>query len=316
MLLFLSDFKTIKNHIFLSILSSLAYGLPLAFGNAYIAKYLSKTIPWYKSPVKGLVIRLLVSFAYSAVITVIINFLLSIGFYGATLSTYTISLKFVLLIMIITFIVTFSLYSIGFFKEWKKAIIREEELKRNILELEYASLKNQVNPHFLFNSLNVLTSLVGKNDDAVKYIKKLSDVYRYLLENKDKQTVSLETELKFTEAYIYLHKIRFGENLKSKINVSDKNFSIVPLSLQMLIENAIKHNIISEDEPLSIDISSSDKYIIVKNNLQVKNTRKTSLNIGLENIKKRYSYLTDKEVVIRKSNDSFVVKLPLLKIGF
>ncbi len=316
MLLFLSDFKTIKNHIFLSILSSLAYGLPLAFGNAYIAKYLSKTIPWHKSPVKGLIIRLLVSFTYSAVITVIINFLLSIGFYEATLSTYTISLKFVLLIMIITFIVTFSLYSIGFFKEWKKAIIREEELKRNILELEYASLKNQVNPHFLFNSLNVLTSLVGKNDDAVKYIKKLSDVYRYLLENKDKQTVSLETELKFTEAYIYLHKIRFGENLKSKINVSDKNFSIVPLSLQMLIENAIKHNIISEDEPLSIDISSSDKYIIVKNNLQVKNTREISLNIGLENIKKRYSYLTDKEIVIKKNNDSFVVKLPLLKIGF
>jgi len=312
MLLFFSNYESMKNNILLSILFSLAYGLPLAFGNGYIAKLLSKVMPWHKNPIKALIVRILVSFVYSAIITVLVNFLLSIGFYGATISTYAISVKFVILMMVITFIITFVLYAIGFFKEWKSAIIREEELKRNILELEYTSLKNQVNPHFLFNSLNVLTSLVGENDDAVKYIKKLSDVYRYLLENKDKQTVNLSTELKFAEAYIYLHQIRFGENLKANINVPDKNFSIVPLSLQMLIENAIKHNIISEDMPLSIDISSSENYIIVKNNLQIKNTRETSLNIGLENIKKRYGYLTDKEVVIEKGENSFVVKLPLL----
>jgi len=313
MLMFFSDIERMKDNILLSILFSLAYGLPLAFGNGYIAKLLSKVMPWHKNPLKGLIIRILISFIYSAIITVLVNFLLSVGFYGATFSTYTISVKFVLIMLAITFIITFTLYSIGFFKQWKKAIIREEKLKRNILELEYASLKNQVNPHFLFNSLNILTSLVNENDDAVKYIKKLSDVYRYLLENKDKQTVSLLTELKFAEAYIYLHQIRFGKNLKANIDVSDKNFSIVPLSLQMLIENAIKHNIISEDEPLSLNISSSDKFIIVKNNLQIKETRETSLNIGLGNIKKRYSYLTDRKVVVEKNKNSFVVKLPLLE---
>jgi len=315
MWLFFSNFQIMKNNIIISILFSFAYSLPLAVGNGYIAKFLSKKTLWYKNPLKGLIIRVLMSFIYSAIITILVDFLINTVYYGEAINTYTISVKFVLVMLAITFVITFSFYSIGFFKELKKAIIREEELKRNILELEYASLKNQVNPHFLFNSLNVLTSLVGNNEDAVKYIKKLSDVYRYLLENKDKQTVNLSTELKFAEAYIYLHKIRFGENLKTKIEVSDKNFSIVPLSLQMLIENAIKHNIISEDEPLTIDISNSNNYIIVKNNLQIKNVREKSLNIGLENIKKRYSYLTDKEVIVKKNTNSFVVKLPLLDVA-
>ncbi len=311
---FFSDFEYVKSNLLRSVLFSLAYGLPLAFGNGYIANLLTKVMPWDKNPTKRLIVSVSASLVYSTIITVLVHFLLSVFFYGVRLSNYSISVEFVVIVLAATFIITFSYYAVGFFREWKKAIVREEKLKRNILELEYTSLKNQVNPHFLFNSLNVLTSLVGENEDAVKYIKKLSEVYRYLLENKDKQTVSLSTELKFAEAYIYLHKIRFGDNLKSNINVSDTNFSIVPLSLQMLIENAIKHNIISEDAPLSIEIYTSDKYIIVKNNLQTKNIRETSLNIGLENIKKRYSYLSDKEIIIKKDEKNFIVKLPLLSV--
>jgi sensor histidine kinase YesM len=311
---FFSSFEFVKNNLMLSILFSLAYGLPLAFGNGYIANLLTKVMPWHKNPTKRLIVSVSASLVYSTIVTVLVHFLLSVFFYGATLSSYSISIEFVAIVLAVTFIITFSFYAVGFLKEWKRAIIREEKLKRNILELEYTSLKNQVNPHFLFNSLNVLTSLVGENEDAVKYIKKLSEVYRYLLENKDKQTVSLSTELKFAEAYIYLHKIRFGDKLKSTIHVQESSFSIVPLSLQMLIENAIKHNIISEDAPLNIEIYTSDKYIIVKNNLQLKNIRETSLNIGLENIKKRYSYLSDKKVIIKKDEDNFIVKLPLLSV--
>ncbi len=311
---FFSDFEYVKSNLLRSVLFSLAYGLPLALGNGYIANLLTKVMTWHKNPTKRLIVSVLASLVYSTIVTVLIHFLLSVFFYGVTLSSYSISVEFVAIVLAVTFIITFSFYAVGFFKEWKKAIIREEKLKRNILELEYTSLKNQVNPHFLFNSLNVLTSLVGENEDAVRYIKKLSEVYRYLLENKDKQTVSLSTELEFAEAYIYLHKIRFGDNLKSNINVSDINFSIVPLSLQMLIENAIKHNIISEDAPLNIEIYTADEYIIVKNNLQLKNTREISLNIGLDNIKKRYSYLSDKEVIIEKSKNNFIVKLPLLSV--
>ncbi len=171
MLLFFMDLETMKNNIFITILYSLIYGLPLAIGNGYIAKYLSKVMPWHKSPIKGLFVRVLVSMIYSAIISVLIHFVLSVGLFGATISTYTVSIKFILIMLSITFIITFTLYAIGFFKEWKNAIVREEELKRNILELEYASLKNQLSPHFLFNSLNVLTSLVSKNDDAVICIK-------------------------------------------------------------------------------------------------------------------------------------------------
>lgn len=311
---FFSDFEYVKSNLLRSVLFSLAYGLPLAFGNGYIANLLTKMMPWHKNPIKRLIVSVSASLVYSTIVTVLVHFLLSVFFYRVTLSSYSISVEFVAIVLAVTFIITFSFYAVGFFKEWKKAIIREEKLKRNILELEYTSLKNQVNPHFLFNSLNVLTSLVDENEDAVRYIKKLSEVYRYLLENKDKQIVSLSSELKFAEAYIYLHKIRFGDNLKSNINVSDTNFSIVPLSLQMLIENAIKHNIISEDAPLNIEIYTEDEYVIVKNNLQLKNTRETSLNIGLDNIKKRYIYLSYKEIIIKKDKNYFIVKLPLLSV--
>ncbi|NOZ35926.1 MAG: hypothetical protein GXO80_11585 [Chlorobi bacterium] len=314
MLLFFTDFDTLRNHFMISMSYSLAYGLPLAIGNGYIAKVLNKKLPWQKNSLKRLIVGVLLSLIYSSIVIISADFMLSVIFQGATFATYTISVKFVVLLLVITFLITFTFYGIGFFEELKKAIVREEELKRNILELEYATLKNQVNPHFLFNSLNVLTSLVSENKDAVKYIKTLAEVYRYLLEHKDKQIVDLQTELKFVEAYLYLHQIRFGTNLKVNITVSEYNYSIVPLSLQMLTENAIKHNIISEEQPLQIDISISDGYIIVKNNLQIKKTNEDSLQIGLENIKKRYSYLTDKEVIVEKNSKSFIVKLPLSEI--
>ncbi len=314
MWMFFTNFNTLRNHFLISVVYSLAYGLSLAIGNGYISRYLTKKIPWQKNSLKRLIAGVLLSLIYSTVVIVLADFLLSVAFHGATFETYTISLRFVLLLLVITFLITFTFYGIGFFQELKKAIIREEGLKRNILELEYATLKNQVNPHFLFNSLNVLTSLVSENKDAVKYIKTLAEVYRYLLENKDKQIVDLQTETEFTKAYLYLHQIRFGDNLKIHINTPDRNVSIVPLSLQMLTENAIKHNIISKDQPLRIDISFSEDYIIVKNNLQLKNTPENSLKVGLENIKKRYSYLTDKEVVVEKNSNSFIVKLPLLEM--
>ena len=259
-------------------------------------------------------VSVLATIIYSAAIIVLLHFLISIIVYGSTIETYKVPVQFVLILLMITFIISLTLHSISFFKEWENAIIREEELKRNVLELEYESLKSQVNPHFLFNSLNALTSLVGNNDDAVYFIKNLSDVYRYLLEQKDKETVNLSTEIKFVESYIYLHKIRFGDNLNANININDNKFMIVPLSLQMLIENAVKHNIVSEEEPLYINIYNSEDYLIVENNFQKKNIINNSTKIGLENIKKRYSYLTNRELKIEKTNEKFIVKIPLLEI--
>ncbi len=304
----------ILNNLLEFILHSAIYGSALWYGNSFLSNRLKKIFPWNKNPLKILIISVSSTIIYSAAIVVLLHFLISVIVYDSTFETYKVPVQFVLVLLMITFIISITLHSISFFKEWKNAVIREAELKRSVLELEYESLKSQVNPHFLFNSLNALTSLVGNNDDAVYFIKNLSDVYRYLLEQKDKETVSLSTEIKFVESYIYLHKIRFGDNLNTNININDNKFMLVPFSLQMLIENAIKHNIVSEEEPLYINIYSSEDYLIVENNFQKKNIINNSTKIGLENIKKRYSYLTNKGLKIEKTNEKFTVKIPLLEM--
>jgi len=232
--------------------------------------------------------------------------------------------------MMITIIIVFVLYSIEFFKQWRISVTNEEILKREKLSLEYESLKNQVNPHFLFNSLNTLSSLVYVDQDkAVKFIKQLSEVYRYVLEIKDIEFVPLKTEIDFVKNYCFLQKIRFSENLKININLNNSgNIMVIPLSIQLLVENAIKHNVITSEKPLMIDIFSDEKYIIVKNNLQVKKTIKENRNdknrdshVGLENIKLRYKYLLKEDVIIKNPETEnigskpkeFIVKIPLIK---
>ena len=305
----------ILKNISMSLFFTLAYGLSLWLGNGYLAGVLDEILPWRKNPLKRLIISTITTIFYSTIIIVLINFLFNVFYFGQSIEDYKIPINFVFIVLIVTFVISLVMHSISFFKEWKNAILREEKLKLNVLELEYASLKNQLSPHFLFNSLNALTSLVANNDDAVKFIKNLSDVYRYLLEHKDNEIINLSTEIEFVKSYIYLHKIRFGDNLKANINIENYKYKVVPLSIQLLIENAIKHNIVSEDEPLFIEIYNTKDYIVVENNLHLKNMINNSSKIGLENIKKRYNHLTEKKVIIEKSNEKFIVKIPLLEIG-
>ena len=207
-------------------------------------------------------------------------------------------------------------YSTYLTKYWKKSIEANEELKRENLLAKYEALKNQVNPHFLFNSLNTLSGVVEQKPElATDFIKKLSDIYRYVLEQSDKELVSVYDEMKFVEDYIFLSKMRFGEALLFNSGLpANTSIQTVPLGIQMLVENAIKHNIITDDIPLRIDISAEDGFIIVKNNLQKKNTiiaKKEPL--GLENLKHRYEYLSDSSMVVIESDKEFTVKLPVIK---
>ena len=182
----------------------------------------------------------------------------------------------------------------------------------------YESLKNQVNPHFLFNSLNALTNLVYEDQDlAADFIRQLSKVYRYVLETRSKEVVSLETEMKFVESYLFLQHIRFDDKLRVEASVSGfENRLLPPLALQMLLENAIKHNTIAKDEPLTISIRVEEDMLVVKNNLQIKNIpTEESSGMGLANIKARYEFLSDKPVVVEKTESYFRVKLPLLSIS-
>jgi two-component system, LytTR family, sensor kinase len=203
-----------------------------------------------------------------------------------------------------------------YFQEYKTTRIEAEELKRISVQAELQLVKSQINPHFLFNNLNVLSALVMKNNtEANRFIEEFCKVYRYILTNHDKEIVALKTELDYIKPYIFLLEKRFGEGLSVSIDipVNYHEHFIIPASLQMLIENAIKHNIVSKNKPLHINIhSNSDKKIVVSNNLQLKQLVEKSTEFGLQNIVKRYQLVSDKVVSINKNEKFFAVSIPLL----
>ncbi len=203
-----------------------------------------------------------------------------------------------------------------FYTKLQKSIREKEQLQRENIQSQLEGLKNQVNPHFLFNSLNTLIYLIPEDPDkAVNFVQKLSKVYRYILEIKDKKIISIGEELEFLNAYVFLLKERFGENINIKIDIPNEYYrrKIVPLSLQILFENSIKHNIISTHKPLAIDVFIEKEKLIVKNNLQKKNHVSSSTKVGLQNIKNRYQFFTDKEVDVIITSNSFLVALPLVE---
>ncbi|WP_424964281.1 sensor histidine kinase [Ekhidna sp.] len=202
----------------------------------------------------------------------------------------------------------------GFLIAWRQAAIDNERLKTEQVASQYNSLKNQVNPHFLFNSLNVLSTLVYDNQDkAVEFIRKLSQVYRYVLESKDEEVVPIEEEMGFVRNFAFLQKIRFGDNLRIDIGQIKRERYVPPLAIQILVENAIKHNVVSEKDPLTIKVNFEDETCLIWNNLKEKKV-KDSTGIGLNNLIERYQYLTDKKVQVNKGEEYFEVKLPLLTL--
>lgn len=206
------------------------------------------------------------------------------------------------------------------FKLNRQHKIHSLETKTQQLEKEkamamYEGLKQQLNPHFLFNSLTSLNSLINYNpQQAGNFLEGLSKIYRYILKSRENETVPLIEEIKFVQTFIHLQQTRFAKGLIINIHVADEFYycRIVPVTLQNLIENAIKHNIIDEDDPLKIDIYTKDEYLVVKNNLQKKNFVETSNKQGLANLISLYSYLTSKEVIIKETREEFLIKIPLL----
>ena len=179
----------------------------------------------------------------------------------------------------------------------------------------FETLKNQLDPHFLFNSLNVLSSLIEENPKkAQEFTVALSKIYRYVLDQKDKNLISIEEELNFAKLYVSLLKMRFEDAIiiNFKIDADMNDFRIVPLSLQLLLENAIKHNIISDQKPLQIDIFKEGNYLTVQNSYQKKQTFEKSTGIGLQNIMQRYNLVSNLEIKIKQTNEYYIVKLPLI----
>lgn len=203
-----------------------------------------------------------------------------------------------------------------FIKFEQRAEILQEQLKQAEILSKYESLKNQINPHFLFNSFSVLTSLIYKDQDmAADFTTQLSKIYRYVLENKEKDLVSMKEEIKFIQSFFFLLKIRHGEaiNLDISLNVRQENYMVPPLALQMLVENAIKHNSFSADEGLHIDIfNDTEDYLVVQNNIRKRENKPESTHVGLKNIKERYAIHTSEQVQVDCDKGLFTVRMPLL----
>lgn len=214
-------------------------------------------------------------------------------------------------------IMIISIYESIFFNHQLRHSIEEtENLKRESLSAQLNALRTQVNPHFLFNNLNTLSSLIPENPKhAVDFVQQLSKVYRHILEVKDEKSILLRKEMEVLEAYYFLLKTRFGSNIEVKIDVPCEKLDkkIVPLSLQLLMENAIKHNIVSSSRPLLINIFTENGSLVMDNNLQVKNQISESTGIGLDNIRNRYKLLGDKEVKVTATESNFTVSIPLIE---
>lgn len=202
-----------------------------------------------------------------------------------------------------------------FIDQWKFSLVQTERLEKEKTQVQFDNLKNQLNPHFLFNALTSLNSLIFENQAlASQFLQHLSKVYRYVLQNKDKNFVTVQTELDFIQNYVFLLNTRFESALTItfRVDVHSKEKAIVPVTLQILIENALKHNVVDKDRPLSIRIETNDEYLVVSNNLQLRKLVETSNKQGLDNLKSLYRFLTDKPVKIESNEVGFSVSVPLV----
>jgi len=295
-------------------LFALGIGYPAMKGMAYIGMVLERKLPWLKYPVKRMIASVVAMYLFASLIifagfAVILRLWMDLSISDARDHILP-SLKVVYSFLFLSILVG---NMVLFFKNWKKATIQQEELKRAHLISQNESLRNQLQPHFLFNSLSSLTSLIRADPDAAEeFVHKLSDVYRYVLKIKDLDLVSLEQEEKFLDDYMYLQKIRFGSKLKLRRQTADlQGRMLLPLSLQMLVENAIKHNELSQDHPLEIQIGTTEgNRLVVRNQIRKKQSSEASPGIGLENLKKRIAVLSEEKLTIQEDQGIFEVSLP------
>lgn len=314
LLLCISTFSTFSNDKtfdIIKILSNFMFNLPVFL----LVGYVDYTIIAYrqkKNPHYGIGLSLLIDFTATVVFIILLETFVAGICYLLQLKDFYflkhLQASILLNCMVVSFIEIF-LYN-------KRQV--ENEIRLGIAEKEKAiyqfeALKNQINPHFLFNCLNVLSSLAYQDAEKTNlFAKKLSSVYRYLLTTHERETVTLQEEMQFVDSYLFLEKIRFGDTLQIHIedNKNEHNKAIVPASLQMLVENAIKHNISTPESPLVVQIKVCDNEVIVSNNVQLRNYV-TKNGMGLKNLKRQYA-LYGKKISIMNEKDVFTVILPFI----
>lgn len=216
--------------------------------------------------------------------------------------------------VLIAIIVSLAFHAYYFYQYGTEAELRAQKEIVEHTKAKHKALQDQLDPHFLFNSLSVLASLIEENPKrATEFTTSLSKVYRYVLDQRQEDLVSISSELDFAKVYLNLLSTRFEDSLEFSIEVSDKSDYIVPLSLQLLIENAVKHNKVTEKNPLKIKIFKTERHLVIQNNINPKANDSGRNGIGLINIKKRFEVYTETPIEIKNNSDTFTVKLPLIK---
>lgn len=285
-------------------------------GLIIVYHFLDQKISWIETPIKKTFIAILAFLVYSTSAFILVQFFNYSIWLGVMPSkSWGSIIRSVPYTLLISFIISLTFTAIGFFQAWKRSFVQAEKLKAEMMAYKYESLRNQINPHFLFNSLNVLSDLVYDDQAlAVKFIQQLSDLFRYVLDSRDKELVALKDELEFIRSFTFLLKTRFEDKLiiKNEVQANSDDF-IVPMSLQLLIENAVKHNEVSEAFPLRISIRKNKDYLEVENNLQPKNAGEDSKKTGLKNIVLQFAFFSDQPIEIIPTDESFLVRVPILK---
>lgn len=317
---FFTDELTVQNFM-QTLLVSAMYSFLLGAGNGLINDFLNKKFPWSEATTKRTVISIISILVANTILVYFCNYInfVVVQKTANTHEYFSGRYNFINWFTInIALLISTFLHAKGFMEELKKTSkkeVVEQKLIAKSANAQFESLKNQLDPHFLFNSLNVLSSLIDENPrQAQKFTASMSKIYRYVLEQKDKELVTVEDEIEFAKTYCDLLKTRFEDSVDFMFDVEKEDFRrfVVPLSLQLLLENCIKHNFATSSKPLRIRIFSENDTLCIENNLQVREQMKESSGIGLSNIVQRYSLLTRRNVFIEKSEDYFKVKLPVL----
>jgi len=306
-----------SNDLYIYFLYCMMYSVVLYLVNVAIFELLDRVFQDNRFSPKRIIIGFVSSFFISLFFIAILRIFTQVVIQKQSLIAFLASEKAANYVesSVITFIVLLVFHSLHFYKIYQENKVTQQKIIAGTANAKFESLKNQIDPHFLFNSLNVLSSLIEENpDNAQRFTTSLSKIYRYVLEQKDKELVSVEDELSFAKTYMNLLKMRFENSLFYELPTENINpdARVVPLSLQLLLENTVKHNVVSEQKPLHIRIFIDGDYMAIQNDLQKKEVLQDRQGVGLLNIVNRYGIITDRKVKVQEDEKNFTVRIPIL----
>ncbi|AIN74563.1 histidine kinase [Flavobacterium psychrophilum] len=315
---------SLENIGFSFLISSL-YSFGLGFGNGLINNVLDKNWDWLEQTNLRVYLGVIATILYTIPVVLGVNYVIFVILMKLPIADFF-SERIVLIhlfYIILSLGISTFMHARSFMINWKnvsKKEVIEQKIIAGTASAKFESLKNQIDPHFLFNSLNVLSSLIEENpENAQRFTTSLSKIYRYVLEQKDKELVSVDEELAFAKTYMNLLKMRFENSLTYEITINHiapsiaiKDAKVVPLSLQLLLENTVKHNVVSEQKPLHIKIFIDSDYLVIQNNFQKKDVLQDRKGLGLQNIINRYGIISNRKVLIEQTENTFSVRIPIL----